>query len=153
MQTLTQKNKNLTSKELEHIEARIQYSKNGCWLMSGYKDKDGYCQLGFRRKIRRAHRVVWYAVNGVIGDEWLLDHTCRTRNCVNPFHLRKVTSQQNTVENSKSIAAFNAKKTHCLKGHPYDRKYGGQRYCSICQAEKTKRLRKKWKEHPLLEGV
>ena len=160
MDTLTKLNKNLTPKELGNIEKRIFYSKNGCWLMQGYQDKDGYCQIVFRRKVRRAHRVVWFALNGMIGKEWLLDHVCRVRNCVNPAHLRKVTPLQNTLENSDSIQFHNSQKTHCKNGHPFDCRYpikrGSnryQRYCSICQASKTKRLRAKWNLKPLLDGV
>lgn len=150
MNTLKKLNKNLTEKELSRIEAHLIYAESGCWLWQGYQDKDGYCQALFRGKMSRAHRVVWYALNGLIEDGLFIDHICRVTNCVNPQHLRKVTPLQNTIENSKSIQAFNAKKTHCKNGHFFDRKYltkkGGnryQRYCSVCQAAKTKRLRQK----------
>ena len=74
----------------------------------------------------------------------VIDHVCKNRNCVEVTHLRLVTSKQNSLENSKSVGAINSQKTNCKFGHPLDRKYGKQRYCSTCQAEKTKRLRKKW---------
>ena len=160
METLSKLNKHLTKKELLRIEAHLIYAENGCWLWQGYQDRDGYCQVVLRRKVRRAHRAVWFAVKGTIGKEWLIDHLCRVRYCVNPKHLRKVTPLENTLENSKSIQALNAKKTHCKHGHVFDRRYpirkGSnkfQRYCSICQAEKTKRLRLKWAKTPLLDGV
>lgn len=75
----------------------------------------------------------------------VVDHHCGIRACVNPSHLRLQTPRQNSLENSRSAAAVNARKTHCAHGHPLDRKYGKQRYCSICQAAKTRRLRAKWR--------
>lgn len=126
---------------------------NSCWdkvgdcnLWNGALDKDGYGSFYFRKKGRRAHRVSYYFSKGDIPDGMVVDHICKNRSCVNADHLRVITPTQNSLENSNSVGAVNAKKTHCPYGHPLDRKYGRQRYCSICQAEKSKRLRKKWLE-------
>lgn len=75
----------------------------------------------------------------------VVDHICGNRNCVKPDHLRLLTPKENALD-GRGLGAINARKTHCKNGHPFDRKYGKQRYCSICQAAKTKRLRKKWAE-------
>src|SRR6185369_11932859 len=99
----------------------------------------------FRKKNRRAHRVAYYSENGDIPDGMMVDHICKNRNCVDATHLRLVTPRQNALENSNARSSINAQKTHCLKGHPFDRKYAGVRYCSVSQAEKTKRLRNAWK--------
>lgn len=117
---------------------------NNCFVWQGYKDKDGYGTFYFKKKNRRAHRVSYYIKFGDISKDMVIDHICKNRSCVNPEHLRLVTKEQNTMENSKSIGAVNKAKKFCKNGHVFDRFYG-QRYCSTCQAEKTKRLRAKWK--------
>lgn len=117
-----------------------------CYLWQGPLDKDGYGSFFFRRRNRRAHRVAYYYNIGDIPQGFWVDHLCGNRNCVRSDHLRLVTPKQNALENSRSVAAINARKTHCKNGHEFDRKYGNQRYCSICHAAKSKRLRKKWKD-------
>ena len=119
---------------------------NGCFIWQGSLDRDGYGTFYFMKKARRAHRVAYYFANGSIPDEMVIDHICRNRNCVNPEHLRCITKTQNTLENSNSVGAINKMKQFCKFGHPLDRKYGKQRYCSICSSEKSSRLRKKWRE-------
>lgn len=122
-----------------------KWKKRGdCHLWESPLDKDGYGTFFFRRKPRRAHRVSYYIHVGDIPDGLVIDHTCGNRNCVNPSHLRAITVRENALENSRGIGAVNAKKTHCKLGHKFDRKYAGVRYCSVCDAEKKKRLRKKW---------
>lgn len=132
-----------TEGELNRFDSKWQ-KWNDCHLWQGPLDKDGYGSFFFKRKPRRAHRVSYYLHLGDIPAGMVIDHSCGRRNCVNPSHLRVLTVRENALENSRGIGAVNAKKTHCKFGHLLDRKYGKQRYCSICQAEKTKRLRKKW---------
>lgn len=117
-----------------------------CHLWTKYLDKDGYGTFYFQKKLRRAHRVAYFFANGQISDGMVIDHICKNRHCVNPEHLRCITMAQNSLENSRSVGAINKMKEFCKNGHKFDRKYGKQRYCSICQAEKTKRLHKKWQE-------
>lgn len=124
-----------------------KWIKNGqCKLWTGKLDKDGYGTFYFIKKSRRAHRVAYFFEFGDIPKDMVIDHICGNRHCVEPSHLRAVTKRENALHNSRSIAAINAQKTHCVNGHPFDRKYGKQRYCSICDAAKSRRLRQKWKK-------
>lgn len=135
----------MTDAELARFKSKIVEAKSGCWLWQGPLDRDGYGSFFFRRQPRRAHRVGYFLQNGPIAQGMVVNHTCRNRHCVNPQHLQLVTVSENVMKDSTSIPYLNSQKTHCKNGHPFDRKYGKQRYCSICQAAKAKRLRAKWK--------
>lgn len=134
----------IEQKVLDRFNSFYKVSENGCKIWTNYLDKDGYGSFYFFKKLRRAHRFSYFITHGEIPKGMVIDHVCKNRNCVEVTHLRLVTSKQNSLENSKSVGAINSQKTNCKFGHPLDRKYGKQRYCSTCQAEKTKRLRKKW---------
>jgi hypothetical protein len=148
------KNVNLTEKEISRFLEKIAkpMEDTQCWEWTANKDKDGYGMFFLRRKNRRAHRVSYYAYKGEIPDGYVIHHICKNPSCVNPNHLEARDKHSNWLD-SNNVGAINKRKKYCKNGHPFDKVYGGQRYCSICENEKQKRLRKKWKKEPLLEGV
>lgn len=135
----------MTRQERARFSGYVTQDANGCWMWNGGTDKDGYGVFYFRKMNRRAHRVSYWASVGEIEDGKLVDHSCRQKGCVNPSHLRCLTHRENVLSGA-GPAADNARKTHCPQGHPYDRHYGKQRYCSACERAKAKRLKKKWRE-------
>lgn len=139
-----------TKAEIDRFNSKW-IKQRDCHIWIGGKDKDGYGQIGFRRLTRKAHRVALFLAGRTIPDNHVVNHTCRNRACVNPQHLETIPREQNWKKDSNSVGYINSKKEHCPKGHPYDRKYGKQRYCSICEAEKTKRLRAKWKAEGIIK--
>lgn len=133
----------ITASERERFASKYT-TVNDCFLWNGPLDKDGYGTFHFRRRGRRAHRVAWYMAHGDIPAGMVVNHICRNRHCVNVQHLEVITARENSLKDSAGVGALNARKTHCKNGHAFDRFYGKQRYCSICEAAKTKRLRAKW---------
>ncbi|AVH60028.1 MULTISPECIES: HNH endonuclease signature motif containing protein [Streptomyces] len=147
---------NLTTPERGRFLSRTRRDSD-CLIWTGRLDKDGYGFFYLRRKTRRAHRVAWYDMHGEIPDGMVINHVCRSRACVNAQHLQVVTVRENTLKDSATVSAINARKTHCKRGHPFDRVYpksggpGSQRYCSICEAAKNRRLRQKWRTEDKLK--
>lgn len=116
----------------------IEFSESGCWLWCGYCHH-GYGIISFNGKPRKAHRVAYCEWIGPIPADLTLDHLCRTRNCVNPFHLEPVTQRENVLRGDSPVAKH-AKKTHCSKGHPYDLENtyitrNGGRLCRECRRQ------------------
>lgn len=133
-----------TRMEIERFNSK--WKKVGdCHIWQDHKDKDGYGIITFRRAGRKAHRVAMFVTGKTIPDGFVVNHICRNRDCVNPQHLEAIPREENWKRDSRSAGYINSRKTHCPRGHAYDRKYGGQRYCSICEADKSKRLHRKWK--------
>ncbi len=77
------------------------------------------------------HRYVYELLVGPIPDGFDIDHLCRVRNCVNPEHLEAVTHRENMLRGD-TLAAANAAKTHCPKGHALDGRDTHGRYCTTC---------------------
>lgn len=137
----------------ERIEARVEMEPfSGCWIWTGSyriapqekrktlpERRYPYLYIG-RKQYVAAHRASYELFVGPIPDGLTIDHLCRTTLCVNPLHLEPVTMRENVLRGT-SFAAQNAKKTHCLRGHPYDkvRSGDGARYCSVCALDDSRK--------------
>lgn len=90
-----------------------------CWEWTGTKSPNGYGTFKIRNTDPLyAHRISYEAIVGPIPDGLHIDHLCRNRGCVNPAHMEPVTSKVNNLR-GESIAAKNARKTHCHRGHEF----------------------------------
>jgi len=122
-----------------------------CWMWMAGCDKCGYGRFSDHRRYLGAHRFSYKILKGNIPDRYELDHLCKNRRCVNPFHTEPVTHTENVTRSDAGI--WQREKTHCPKGHLYDLfntyyytdgKYQ-KRGCLICRRERSAiaNLRKK----------
>lgn len=91
----------------------------GCWEWGGPPASTGYGQFGHDGRSDKAHRFAYESAVGPIPAGYEIDHLCRNRICVRPDHLEAVPPRVNNLR-SESPAALNARKTHCVHGHPFD---------------------------------
>ena len=121
--------------------------KTGCWIWTGGKNDKGYGNFWYNMVTFKAHRFVYEYCSGEgIPEGLVLDHLCRKPICVSPYHLKPKTQKENCSDGlTGKINNWQKKKTHCIKGHPYNKKntglvlhHGGlERYCKICNREKA----------------
>lgn len=134
---------------LERLLRRVAVSpQDGCWLFTGYIQKDGYGVIGVgNHRTNLAHRVSYELHKGSIPADQEIDHACHVpencligskclhRRCVNPNHLRLIFHVDN-VRNGNA-GRLQLARTHCPSGHPYSPentyiKKRGQRVCVAC---------------------
>ena len=86
-----------------------------CWLWDGALSGAGYGQIGAEggSPILLAHRVAWELYRGPIPEGTELDHLCRVRGCVNPWHVEPVTHLMNMQRGAR------ASQQHCKRGHEF----------------------------------
>jgi hypothetical protein len=65
-----------------------------CWLWTGALTK-GYGAFRNSGKRYEAHRWAYEFLRGEIPSGLTIDHLCREKTCVNPWHLELVTRQEN----------------------------------------------------------
>lgn len=104
-----------------------------CWLWTASLDRNGYARFNAPGH-RYAHRYAYELLVGPIPEGLVLDHLCRTVNCVNPAHLEPTT----IADNVRRGIALIPRKTHCKNGHEIagdnvKLRDNGQPRCRICQ--------------------
>lgn len=125
-------------------------TESGCWIwMGGLTGSGGYGGISNRLKWSLAHRVSYELKHGAIPRGLEIDHLCRVRCCVNPYHLEAVTRSVNFHRGTAGpiARARHARITHCPRGHPYDgdnlyRYSDGRRRCRTCTREWMREKRK-----------
>ncbi len=113
-----------------------------CWLWMSHLDKDGYWRFWYNGKAVPAHRFAYEIWVGPIPEGLTIDHKCRIRHCVRPFHLEPVTNRINILR-GVGAAAQNARKTHCINDHELTGNnvytYRNGRDCRTCARANARR--------------
>ncbi len=108
-------------------------------------DREGYGQFYLNGRQCKAHRVSYELFRKNIPDGLVIDHLCNNPSCVNPWHLKPVTSKENILR-GVSFSAINARKTHCKRGHEFTKEntyiYARGKSCRVCGIEYSRRYRK-----------
>jgi hypothetical protein len=121
-----------------------QIDAGDCWEWTGRLFWDGYGVVWYRRKQKRAHRMMYELLVGPIPDGLQIDHLCRNPKCVNPDHLEPVTQRENLLR-GMSKPARQLRQTHCMHGHELtpDNTYAwrGERHCRVCRRAADSRRR------------
>lgn len=116
-----------------------------CWEANFAKIK-GYNVITYQRKTWKLHVLLYEVMVGPVPAGMVLDHLCSNPGCVRPDHLEPVTPRENILR-GRSRQAENARRTHCVNGHPFDeqntywRKDKHGRVCRSCGTESMRRQR------------
>jgi hypothetical protein len=125
---------------------------SGCWewIAGRFGGPNGrYGSFSVKKTPVLAHRMAYELFKGPIPPGLQIDHLCRNTICVNPDHLEAVTPRVN-VHRSLSPVAANARKTHCIQGHPLSGSNlyvpkPGVRSCRACRRLSDRRIKAKAK--------
>lgn len=128
---------NLNLLAIKRFASKYRKTKS-CWEWCAGKFSNGYGIFHINRRPFGAHRIAYLIFNGEIDPGLVIDHTCRNRGCVNPGHLEQVSLQEN-VYRGESRNARNRRKTHCKRGHEFNKQNTylrkdrpGHRHCRAC---------------------
>ena len=125
----------------EKLKFYSEVMPSGCWEWNRALSTGGYGQCKWGGIVRRSHRLAYEVWRGPLTPGLQLDHLCRNRKCINPYHLEEVTAKVNNLR-GVGPSARNAKKTHCPSGHAYSgenlvtytRRNGNKwRVCRVCK--------------------
>lgn len=87
----------LTSADIDRFWSHVERGEGAeCWLWTSWCDKDGYAKFKHQGAVYKSSRIAWTITFGDIPDgEFIIDHTCMNRRCVNPAHLELTTQEVN----------------------------------------------------------
>ena len=86
--------------ERMRAKVRVDYETD-CWNWVGATAGNGYPKFRRpakwygRREVEPAHRGMYEIYFGPVDSSLHLDHLCRNKKCVNPYHLEPVTHAEN----------------------------------------------------------
>ena len=138
---------------VDRFYAKVVAGPNGCHIWTASLGSGGYGQFrsveGGRIRTRRAHRWAYELHRGPVPEGLDLDHLCRVRRCVNPWHLEAVTRGENVRRGASegTYGSYQKSRTECPYGHAFDEEntyrhpVSGRRACRTCKREDTRRRR------------
>lgn len=130
---------------IQRVLSRSVAGPGGCVLWCGAKTPTGYGQIGVDGRRVSVHRISYQAFHGVIPLGLEVDHICRVRHCVNPYHLQAVTHAENV---RRAIRKVKPLRVNCRNGHPMTEgntylRPDGKTDCKDCKRVVRTRSKKK----------
>src|SRR5687767_6523141 len=95
--------------QVERFMSWVEFPQSGCWEWGSTKIYSGYAQFKVGGRNHFGHRWIFERLVSKVPSGLELDHRCRNRGCVNPWHLEVVTRTEQMLR---------TRKTHCWHGHP-----------------------------------
>lgn len=97
---------------------------NECWIWTGPTNRHGYASVTIDKRTTTVHRVFYEFFVAPIPEGLEIDHLCRRRGCMNPFHMEAVTHKTN-MERAIGVGQYDrslpkgpdGRRTHCSRGH------------------------------------
>jgi hypothetical protein len=132
----------------QRFTSKIRFDPTGCWIWTAGRS-GGYPRFWACGERMRGHWFSYLSFRGPIPKGMIIHHLCYIPVCVNPNHLEVVSRRANTLYGCGPTAE-NARKTHCIRGHPFDlfntyTDEGGRRACRTCGNENGRRYRQRLK--------
>ena len=132
----------------ERVIEKVSISPSGC-LIWRKGESSGYGRMRLNGRLVAPYRLMYvYATGAEIPDGYVIDHLCRTPECVNPEHLEAVTVEVNTMrgrcDRAPSVRA-RLLENRCVNGHDLPEVRGKANWlCRTCaeQAWRARRLAK-----------
>lgn len=94
---------------------------NGCRRWKRTHTPTGYGITIYRGASNNVHRIMYQIHHGVrLTTEQYVLHRCDVRDCINPAHLWLGTAKDNNIDCAKKGRHYEATRTECPRGHPYD---------------------------------
>ena len=120
------------------LDVPIKIERRGeweCWIWQGDIHYKGYGDFSAACHHYKAHRVSYEFFVEVIPPSLVIDHLCRTRNCINPDHLEPCTDLENK---RRGLMSGRQRPTYCIRGHLLDEantiiRRTGWRNCKRCK--------------------
>jgi hypothetical protein len=132
------------SPAIDRFWAKVEL-EGSCWAWKGHVMPTGYGQFGDDKKLYYAHRWSYQHFIGPIPGGLHLDHLCRNRRCVKPYHLEPVTQAEN---NQRSWDSRQPRR-FCVHGHDtFEAGRDPKGYCRECSRQKSRQMRAAKKETP-----
>lgn len=80
------------------VKRLLKYSKkeDDCRIWTGQIYWNGYGYIRYKKQMARVHRLSYLLIGKKsLTPGLVLDHLCRNRACINPYHLEEVTNSEN----------------------------------------------------------